>query len=69
MEQKLSLLKIKGAMAEAGINQIKLSELTNISQRTISLKLNGLTDFTVKELTLFAKILKKDVSYFFDKVN
>ena len=67
MVQKLNLKKIRGAMAEKGLTQAELSELTGISQRTMSLKLNGKVKVSVEDLVKFAKTLGKEISYFFEK--
>ena len=67
MTQKLNLNKIRGAMAEKGLTQEELANKVGISQRTMSLKLNGKVKVSVEDLVKFAKTLGKDISYFFEK--
>lgn len=49
--------KIIGRMAELGYTQEKLAKEMNISQVSLSNKLNGKANFTWEELTLLIKIL------------
>ena len=65
--QELNPNKIKAAMVEKGFTQASFSTATGISQRTICLKLNGKVGISVKDLELFAKVLGKEISYFFEQ--
>ena len=45
----MNKLKLKGAIAEKGITQGKLAEILEMSQKTLSNKINGKSIFTVPE--------------------
>lgn len=64
--QKLSLDKIRGALAEGRISQKSLAVFLQLTPQTVSNKLGGRTDFSVPEITAISVMTKKDISYFFD---
>ena len=49
--------KLRGAMAEKGVSQAELAQLIGISLNSLNRKLNGRTDFTVKEASEIASAL------------
>ncbi|MDD2370862.1 MAG: helix-turn-helix transcriptional regulator [Firmicutes bacterium] len=50
--------KIKGRMAELHISRVQLAEILNLSPQGLGLKLNGTTEFTIKEARILIKALK-----------
>ena len=53
-----SKTKLRGKIAENGLNQEKLAQAIGISHVSLSKKINGNTDFTLKEVNAIAKTLK-----------
>ena len=62
----VNLQNIKAEMTRRNLNQIKLSKELGVSFRTINLKLSGKRKFTADELYSISKILKVDISIFFE---
>lgn len=50
--------KIKGRMAELNISRAELAKKLHITPQGLGLKLNGATDFTIKEAKVLIKVLK-----------
>ena len=53
--------KLKGAMAENNITQTQLASRLKMSLSTLNFKINGKSDFTIREAKKVSKILKKEV--------
>lgn len=58
---------IKSILMEKGIKQNKLAEILGISCNSVSKKMNGKTEFKVKELMKIADFLNVDVRDFFEE--
>lgn len=65
-EQKFNLDKVRGALAEARINQKALAKFLQITPQSIVNKMNGKTNFSIPEMTAICVMTKKDISYFFN---
>lgn len=57
--------KLKGAMAENNITQTQLASRLKMSLSTLNFKINGKSDFTIREAKKVSKILKKEVHEIF----
>ena len=64
-KNQLSIAKMKGVMAEKGINQGDIAKFIGMSQMQISRKFSGKTDFSVTELLGIAELLGVEPQYFF----
>ena len=51
-------LRLRGKLAEAGMSQEDLAKAIGISCVSMSNKMNGNVDFTLKEVTAIAKALR-----------
>ncbi|MGL5153281.1 MAG: helix-turn-helix transcriptional regulator [Clostridium sp.] len=57
--------KLRGAIREKNITQNQLATYLGISNSTLSLKLNGKSQFTLEEAKKISEILSKDVREIF----
>lgn len=53
--------KVKSVMCILGLNQLTLSERTNIPKSSLSRKLSGATEFTESEIVELQKVLGKNI--------
>ena len=65
MKWKFDEKKVKGAMAEMGMNQNDVANEIGLAMPTVNLKLNGKREFTASEICRLASALDKSPSYFF----
>lgn len=61
-DKSLSFLKLKGKIVEKGKTLKELAKEMGVSQCTISKKINGKTEFNLKELKILIQILEIDNS-------
>lgn len=59
---------IKAELARKNLTQLELANLLGVSGRTVSLKINGVRQFTAEELYKVSKILDVDINIFFNNV-
>ena len=57
-------LEIKNYLKEIGMSQVKLSNLTGISEQKVSLALSGKRDLSIKEYWCICGVLRVDVDKF-----
>ena len=57
--------KVRGLMAEHGLNQNDIAKVINRSEVTLRSKLSGKTDFTATEIAALAKLFNVSPSIFF----
>lgn len=54
----VNIAKLKGKIAESGMNRETLSEVSGICQSSLSRKMNGKSAFTVDEAAVLCKVLQ-----------
>lgn len=57
--------KLKGLMRETNITQTELAQLLNMSVTTLNHKINGKSDFTIKEGIIIAQLFNKQLDEIF----
>lgn len=57
--------KLKGLMKENHITQTELAEVLNITVSTLNFKLNGKSDFTIKEAKKISQLFDKPIDEIF----
>ncbi len=57
---EFTLEKLKGLMAEKNLKQVDIADALCVSLATISAKLNGKVDFTVREIKELAKLFNTE---------
>lgn len=67
---KVDFSRLKGRMAEMGMNMSAMANALGISRTSFSLKMNGKREFTLTELRTICKVLNiTDADpYFFDTI-
>jgi transcriptional regulator with XRE-family HTH domain len=65
-EHKYITERLKKARAEAGLNQMTVARLLGRTQSYVSKVESGQRQVDIVELKLFARIYKKDLSYFLE---
>jgi len=63
--------KLKGLMTEKNITQQELAEILEMSISTLNFKINGKSDFTIKEAKKVSKFFDKPIEEIFynDEIN
>lgn len=54
----MNIQKLKGKMAENGISQLKLAELTGMNKNTLNSRFKGRTEFCLEEAEIICKALR-----------
>ncbi len=57
---EFSIEKVKGLMAEKGLKQIDVADELGINLTTLNVKMNGKSDFTLREIKELARVLNVD---------
>lgn len=58
---------LKAAIATKGTTQTELAKKIGICSKSISLKMRGKVDFTLKDMSVIAKELNQSMDYLFKK--
>lgn len=63
--------KLKGLMTEKNITQQELAEILEMSITTLNFKINGKSDFSIKEAKKVSKLFDKTIEEIFynDEIN
>jgi len=61
---------LRAELARSGLKTIDLANYINVSPKTVRNKLNGVSEFTLSEITKIAELFPGlEISYLFDKAD